>query len=138
MAAIDVREGLAIGSGWVTGTPGRPVDDVVLALQAAGVALFAVTAIARDGLQEGPDLELLARVAAVVGADRVIASAGVSTTADVATLARLGYAGAILGRALYEGTLSLRDAPRHRSSNAASVGSRSTIAAGSVLHRRAS
>lgn len=110
VAAIDVRDGLAVGSGWVTGTPGRPVNDVVLALQAAGVALFAVTAIERDGLRQGPDLELLARVASVVGADHVIASAGVSTAADVATLARLGYAGAILGRALYERTLSLRDA----------------------------
>ncbi len=110
VAAIDVRDGLAVGSGWVEGAAGRPVDEAVIVLRDAGLALFAVTAIARDGLREGPDLELLARVAALVGADRVIASAGVSSVADVAELARLGYAGAILGRALYEGTLSLEEA----------------------------
>lgn len=112
VAAIDVRDGLAIGSGWVPGAEGRSVDEAVLALREAGIERFAVTAIARDGLREGPDLELLAGVAALVGADHVIASAGVSSVSDVAELARLGYAGAILGRALYEGTLSLEEALR--------------------------
>lgn len=107
VAAIDVRDGLAVGSGWVAGAAGVPVGEVVAALAAAGIVLFAVTAIARDGLQEGPDLELLDRVAAIVGAVRVIASAGVTTVADVTALASRGYAGAILGRALYEGTLTL-------------------------------
>ena len=110
VAAIDVRDGLAVGSGWVPGAAGQPVNAAVLALRTAGIGLFAVTAIARDGLREGPDLELLARVAALVGADHVIASAGVSSVADVADLSRVVYAGAILGRALYEGTLSFRDA----------------------------
>lgn len=110
VAAIDVRNGVALGSGWVPGAAGRAVDEVVLALRAAGIALFAVTAIARDGLQEGPDLELLERVAALVGADRVLASAGVGSIADVTALARHGYAAAILGRALYEGTLTLGEA----------------------------
>jgi len=107
VAAVDVRDGLAVGSGWVSGAAGRLVAEVVEALAKAGMALFAVTAIARDGLQEGPDLELLDQVAAMVGADRVIASAGVGSANDVAELAAHGFAGAILGRALYEGTLSL-------------------------------
>ena len=110
VAAIDVRDGMAVGSGWVKGSAGRAMEEVIPELAAAGIALFAVTAIARDGLQEGPDLELLQRVAEIVGADRVIASAGVSSVSDVAELARLGYAGAILGRALYEGSLTLREA----------------------------
>jgi phosphoribosylformimino-5-aminoimidazole carboxamide ribotide isomerase len=110
VAAIDVRNGVALGSGWVPGAAGRPVDEVVIALRTAGIALFAVTAIVRDGLQVGPDLELLERVAALVGADRVLASAGVGSIADVTGLARYGYAAAILGRALYEGTLTLGEA----------------------------
>jgi phosphoribosylformimino-5-aminoimidazole carboxamide ribotide isomerase len=110
VAAIDVRDGMAVGSGWVKGSAGRAVEEVIPELVAAGIALFAVTAIARDGLQEGPDLELLERVAEIVGPDRVIASAGVTNIADVTELAWRGYAGAILGRALYEGSLSLREA----------------------------
>lgn len=122
VAAIDVRDGLAVGSGWVPGAAGRPVAEVVEALSDAGIALFAVTAIARDGLQEGPDLELLELVAALVGAGQVIASAGVATAAHVADLASLGYAGAILGRALYEGALTLGEA-RDAARSAASCGS---------------
>jgi phosphoribosylformimino-5-aminoimidazole carboxamide ribotide isomerase len=110
VAAIDVRDGMAIGSGWVAGAAGRPLGDVLLALRAAGVQLFAVTAIARDGLLEGPDLGLLDQVSALVGASRVIASAGVGSADDVRRLAARGFCGAILGRALYEGRLALRDA----------------------------
>lgn len=110
VAAVDVREGMAVGSGWIPGAEGRPFEEVVVKLRDAGVELFAVTAISRDGLQDGPDLDLLAQVAALVGAGRLIASAGVSSAADVAELAARGYAGAILGRALYEGTISLAEA----------------------------
>jgi phosphoribosylformimino-5-aminoimidazole carboxamide ribotide isomerase len=110
VAAIDVRDGRAVGSGWVGGDPGRAVGQVVPELAGEGISLFAVTAIARDGLQEGPDLELLEQIAALVGAERVIASAGVGSLGDVVSLARRGYAAAILGRALYEGTVELADA----------------------------
>jgi phosphoribosylformimino-5-aminoimidazole carboxamide ribotide isomerase len=110
VAAIDVRDGMAVGSGWVTGAAGRPYNDVLAQLRDAGIELFAVTAIARDGLQEGPDLELLDGAGALVGPERVIASAGISTAAQVGELRRRGYAGAILGRALYEGRLKLAEA----------------------------
>jgi phosphoribosylformimino-5-aminoimidazole carboxamide ribotide isomerase len=110
VAAIDVRDGIAVGSGWVAGATGAPFEEALAGLAAAGVATFAVTSIARDGLERGPDWELLARAAAVVGASRVIASGGVTTAADVAGLADRGFGAAILGRALYEGTLSLADA----------------------------
>jgi phosphoribosylformimino-5-aminoimidazole carboxamide ribotide isomerase len=111
VAAIDVRDGHALGSGWTTDAERRPADDLVTRLRDAGVELFAVTAIARDGLMTGPDLELLERSAHSAGGhDRVIASAGVSTTDDVRTLAGRGFAAAILGRALYEGRLDLAEA----------------------------
>jgi phosphoribosylformimino-5-aminoimidazole carboxamide ribotide isomerase len=110
VAAIDVRDGIAVGSGWVQGASGSPFEDALAALAAAGIVTFAVTSIARDGLEQGPDVDLLDRAAAVIGAGRVIASGGVTTVADIATLAERGFGGAILGRALYEGTLSLSDA----------------------------
>jgi phosphoribosylformimino-5-aminoimidazole carboxamide ribotide isomerase len=107
VAAIDVRDGVAVGSGWVSGASGTPFEEAMAALDGAGVTTFAVTSIARDGLEKGPDWELLDRAAAVVGAARVIASGGVTSVDDVAGLAGRGFGGAILGRALYEGTLSL-------------------------------
>lgn len=111
VAAVDVRDGHALGSGWTADAERRPVGDLVARLRDAGVELFAVTAIARDGLMTGPDLDLLETAAQHAGSrDRVIASAGVSSLDDVRTLAGRGYAGAILGRALYEGRLDLAEA----------------------------
>jgi phosphoribosylformimino-5-aminoimidazole carboxamide ribotide isomerase len=111
VAAVDVRDGHAMGGGWTQEADRRPAADMITRLRDAGVEMFAVTAIARDGLMSGPDLELLERSAEHAGGhDRVIASAGVSTLGDVRTLAARGFCGAILGRALYEDRLDLADA----------------------------
>lgn len=107
VAAIDVRDGHALGDGWVPGAAGTPALDLIATLAANGVRWFAVTAIARDGLLEGPDLDLLAQAQAAAPEGYVIASAGVASLADVSALRGRGHAAAILGRALYEGTISL-------------------------------
>lgn len=110
VAAIDVRDGAALGDGWVPGASGTPAMDLIATLGANGVRWFAVTAIARDGLLEGPDLDLLAQAQAAAPTSYVIASAGVSSLADIRALRACDYAGAILGRALYEGTIGLPEA----------------------------
>ncbi|MFN8621909.1 MAG: 1-(5-phosphoribosyl)-5-[(5-phosphoribosylamino)methylideneamino] imidazole-4-carboxamide isomerase [Chloroflexota bacterium] len=110
VAAIDVRDGRALGDGWVPGATGTPALELIATLAANGVRWFAVTAIARDGLLEGPDLGLLAAAQAAAPGANVIASAGVSSVADIRALDAGGYAGAILGRALYEGRISLPEA----------------------------
>jgi phosphoribosylformimino-5-aminoimidazole carboxamide ribotide isomerase len=111
VAAVDVREGQAVGGGWTVDADRRPAADLVTRLAGSGVELFAVTAIARDGLMIGPDLELLETAAHHAGGhDRIIASAGVTTIEDIRVLATRGFAGAILGRALYEGRLDLVEA----------------------------
>ena len=108
VAAVDVRDGRAVGDGWTAGAAGAPALELVTSLRSAGVELFAVTAIARDGLLTGPDMDLLAGAARVAGgASRIIASAGVSSLDDIRALAAAGYGGAILGRALYEGRIDL-------------------------------
>ena len=109
--AIDVREGRALGHGWVPGTAGLPVEDAVSSLADAGVATFEVTAIERDGTMAGPDLALLGRVVAMSGA-AVIASAGIATTSDLRAVRALGCTGAIVGRALYEGRFTVEEALR--------------------------
>ncbi len=90
----------------------RPVfdaEDAVRVLADQGVTTFEATAIDRDGLLEGPDLELLRRLVAV-GRGRVIASGGIASLEDVRAVRRIGCAGAILGRALYEGHVDLASA----------------------------
>ena len=57
----------------------------------------------------GPDLELLGRLVAL-GQARIIASGGIRDAADIRAVRRIGCAGAIVGRALYDGTLTLEDA----------------------------
>jgi phosphoribosylformimino-5-aminoimidazole carboxamide ribotide isomerase len=110
VAAIDVRDGHALGDGWVPGAQGTPALELITRLAETGVRWFAVTAIARDGLLEGPDLALLAAAQDAAPDARIIASAGVSSTDDIRSLVAGGYAGAILGRALYEGRVALPEA----------------------------
>jgi phosphoribosylformimino-5-aminoimidazole carboxamide ribotide isomerase len=107
--AIDVRDGLAVGDGWRDGAPGRRADEVLAELADIGVTCFVVTAIERDGLLEGPNLKLLE---GVVHQDRgrVIASGGISSIDDLQAVRAAGCAGAIVGRAIYEGRIDLREA----------------------------
>ena len=110
--AIDVREGRAVGHAWVRGTaPGPRVADAVTRLEAAGATVFEVTAIDRDGLLSGPDLALLGML---VGAGRrsIVASGGIRSIGDLRAVRDLGCRGAIVGRAVYEGTIDLASAIR--------------------------
>ena len=105
--ALDVRDGLAVGEGWRPGASGMPVLDATTSITDEGVETLVVTAIRRDGRLEGPDVELLELLVGH-GPGRIIASGGIGSTEDVLTTRRIGCAGAIVGRALYEGRLDLR------------------------------
>jgi phosphoribosylformimino-5-aminoimidazole carboxamide ribotide isomerase len=114
--ALDVREGLAVGQGWVPGASGVPVEEALAGLADRGARTFIVTAIERDGLLTGPNLALLARMVGL-GRGNIVASAGVSSLADIAAVRSIGCAGAVVGRALYEGRLDLAEAVRAVSGN---------------------
>jgi phosphoribosylformimino-5-aminoimidazole carboxamide ribotide isomerase len=109
--ALDVRNGLAVGQGWVSGAAGAVVDDVLANLSARGARTFIVTAIERDGLLSGPNVELLGRLV-----DRrlgeIVASAGISSFGDILAVRAIGCVGAVVGRAIYEGRLNLADSIR--------------------------
>jgi phosphoribosylformimino-5-aminoimidazole carboxamide ribotide isomerase len=109
--ALDVRGGHAVGGGWLDGAPGRDVPAVLEDLLRSGVTTVVVTGIDRDGLLGGPDVELLGGIAER-GDLRVIASGGVTTIDDLEAVRRLGCAGAIVGRAIYDGRLDLGAAIR--------------------------
>lgn len=111
VAAIDVRDGRAVGHGWVPGAEGLASIDAIERLAGAGITTFEVTAIDRDGLLEGPDLPLYERLVAL-GRGSIIASGGITSLNDLRAVRSIGCAGAILGRALYEGRIDLGDALR--------------------------
>jgi phosphoribosylformimino-5-aminoimidazole carboxamide ribotide isomerase len=107
--ALDVRDGLAVGHGWVSGAAGVAAGEALVMLADRGARTFEVTAIDRDGLLQGPDLELLGRMVAL-GRGDVIASAGISSLVDLEATRAIGCIGAIVGRAIYEGRLDLAEA----------------------------
>lgn len=109
--ALDVRGGSAVGHGWVPGAARVPVERALTTLADRGAATFIVTAIERDGLLTGPNLDLLRRMVEF-GRGDIIASAGVSSIAEIAAVRALGCKGAIVGRAIYEGRLDVAEAVR--------------------------
>jgi phosphoribosylformimino-5-aminoimidazole carboxamide ribotide isomerase len=110
---LDARGRDVAVRGWVEGS-GADLFDVVAAFADAGVAALVVTEISRDGTLEGPDLDGLAAVLAATDVP-VIASGGVGSLADLTALAGIEsggrrLAGAIAGRAIYEGAFDVAEA----------------------------
>lgn len=96
--------------GWVS--DGGELFDVLARLDRDGCARYVVTDVSKDGTLAGPNLQLLRDVCAVTDAP-VVASGGVSTVADlesIAALVPLGVEGSIVGKALYAGRFTLPEA----------------------------
>ncbi|HEY7479843.1 MAG TPA: 1-(5-phosphoribosyl)-5-[(5-phosphoribosylamino)methylideneamino]imidazole-4-carboxamide isomerase [Gemmatimonadales bacterium] len=106
-AGLDVRNGRVAVRGWTETSPLTGADLARRAL-AAGIATLIHTDISRDGMLRGPDIE--GALALQRDGLRVIASGGVSSLEDLRRIATAGLAGAIVGRALYEGAFDLRQA----------------------------
>lgn len=106
---IDARDGRVATRGWADQTD-MQATDLARAFEDAGVAAIIYTDIDRDGAMQGPNIAATERLARAVSIP-VIASGGVATLDDIAALAGTGViAGAISGRALYEGAFALADA----------------------------
>ncbi len=115
---LDARAGRVAAEGWLKQTEVRALD-VARRYSAWPLAAIIYTDISRDGMLEGPNLEATAELAAAVDVP-VFASGGVTTLDDVARLSRLGLAGCVIGRALYEGRLDLAAALRRAKSEGGS------------------
>jgi phosphoribosylformimino-5-aminoimidazole carboxamide ribotide isomerase len=107
---LDARAGEVATDGWREGS-GRRVLDVARSFAEAGVDAFVVTDIGRDGTLEGPDLSGLGEMMGATTVD-VIASGGVGSHDDLLALAGLEsggrtLAGAIVGKAIYEGRVDV-------------------------------
>jgi phosphoribosylformimino-5-aminoimidazole carboxamide ribotide isomerase len=105
VVALDVRDGVVRTTGWTAST-GLTVDDAIDLCVATGVQRLLCTAIDRDGTLGGPDVELVAHVVRRSGVP-VLAAGGIRDDDDLAAVASAGAEGAIIGRALLEGRISL-------------------------------
>lgn len=109
--ALDLRAGELKMSGW-TETAAVDLDDLCTRLAALPLGAVLVTDIERDGMLDGPNVELAAGIGEACGAPGLL-SGGVRTLAHLeAALASPGVGGAIVGRALLDGALDLDDALR--------------------------
>ncbi|MGN6393671.1 MAG: 1-(5-phosphoribosyl)-5-[(5-phosphoribosylamino)methylideneamino]imidazole-4-carboxamide isomerase [Gemmatimonadales bacterium] len=104
---IDARDGRVAIRGWTETSP-MSADALARRVAGEGIRTVIYTDVARDGMLAGPDVDGARRLGQT-GLD-VIASGGVSSIADLRAIAAAGLAGAIVGRALYEGRFTLRDA----------------------------
>jgi phosphoribosylformimino-5-aminoimidazole carboxamide ribotide isomerase len=102
---IDAKEGRVATDGWLQVSE-RSALDLARQLESWPLAGIIYTDISRDGMLAGPNFDAIAELAAAVHLP-VFASGGVSTLEDARRLATLPLAGCIIGRALYEGRLSL-------------------------------
>ncbi|OQX14243.1 MAG: 1-(5-phosphoribosyl)-5-[(5-phosphoribosylamino)methylideneamino]imidazole-4-carboxamide isomerase [Desulfobacteraceae bacterium IS3] len=111
IVGIDAREGLVSVEGWSTATRIKAAD-LARQFEDCGVAAINFTDIHRDGMQTGPNIEETRKLAEAIDIP-VVASGGVSTLDDIKNLLPLekaGVMGVITGRALYSGTLDLKEA----------------------------
>jgi phosphoribosylformimino-5-aminoimidazole carboxamide ribotide isomerase len=108
LLGLDARNGKVATDGWLDVSER---DAVTLAKECDALPLAGLiyTDISRDGMMAGPNLDALRQMAASTRLP-VFASGGVTTLEDVRRLRQLNLAGCIVGRALYEGTLDLREA----------------------------
>jgi len=104
---IDARDGLVRTRGWKDDS-GIPAFDLARQMRTLGLATAIFTDVSRDGLGSGLNIAATRELADASGLD-VIASGGVHTIADVKATKDAGLAGCIIGRALYEGTIVLKD-----------------------------
>jgi len=104
---LDARDGFVAVRGW-TETSSLRATDLARRVVEQGIATLIYTDVTRDGMLRGPDLT--GAMALQTTGARVVASGGVADLADLRRIGRAGLAGAIVGRALYEGRIALGEA----------------------------
>jgi len=108
---VDARDGMVAIEGWVEKSS-LPVLEFARQMHKLGVETAVYTDVSRDGLLQGPNLESIQQMAELSGL-KIIASGGVSSVDNIRRLKEmeaLGVSGAIIGKALYDGKLELKEA----------------------------
>ena len=110
VVAADYRNGVIVTKGWTTQSS-LNVVEALSALEASGVKTILATAVEFDGSALGPDIDTLRKIRAS-SRMKILASGGIRNLEDIRELQRIGMDGAIVGRALYEGTFRLGNVPQ--------------------------
>ena len=105
---VDAKDGRVAVKGWVE-VLDVDMFDYLWKLRSLGVKTAIVTDISKDGAMKGTNLPLYERLSQLDGID-ITASGGVSTLEDIRALRDMGLYGAILGKAMYNGAIKLKDA----------------------------
>lgn len=103
---VDGRQEQVATDGWLTASS-TTFSEIIQAMQAVGVMNFIVTDIERDGTLSGPNIALLSRLQQKFPETNIIASGGISTIKDIEDLQTAGIKDIIVGRALYDGNVTL-------------------------------
>ncbi len=108
VAGIDAKDGKVATRGWATGTDQDPVD-LALQMKKRGITTVIYTDISRDGMLTGPNIKATKNMVEKTGME-IIASGGMSVPEDIAKVKKTGAEGVIIGKALYSGSIDLKDA----------------------------
>ena len=108
IVALDNKDGLIMVEGWKTATA-MTVKDALEKYIALGVHRFLITSITQDGTLAGPDLQTLSQATLYPNA-KIVAAGGIGSIGDLAALKEIGVEGAVIGKALYEGRFTLKEA----------------------------
>ena len=108
VAAVDVKKGKICCQGWQEKSS-RKVFSFLREVSELGIETIICTDIERDGMLEGPNLKLYKKIVAEFPRIKIIASGGVRNIKDLETLSRIGLAGAIVGKAIYEKRIKISD-----------------------------
>ena len=104
----DIRDGKVAVSGWLESS-GVGLDELIETFLPAGLQQAIVTDISRDGMLQGPSLDLYVGLKERFPALKTIVSGGVSCLDDLRRADELGLAGIIVGKAIYEKRITLKD-----------------------------
>lgn len=108
LIGADVLETKIKISGWLE-DGGITINDFVGKMLALGAQNIFCTDISKDGVMQGPSVELYKRIIEEHPSINLVASGGVSTMDDVIQLQSLGCSGVIIGKAIYEGKITLKE-----------------------------
>lgn len=108
VVGIDAKDGYVATEGWLETSN---VDFISLAkeMEKMGVQLFVYTDVDRDGTLTGPNFSHYEQLVAELTTAKVIASGGIAQLSDLTRLAEIGVAGTIVGKAYYNGNISLEE-----------------------------
>ncbi len=108
VVGMDVKNGSVAISGWLEDSHLEPMN-FVLDLVKRGTKIFICTDISRDGMLGGVNIEFFRNLISAFPKISIVASGGISTLADIHALKKLKLAGVIVGKAIYEGRLTMEE-----------------------------